>query len=108
MRRLDCARPVRTATGQARNAGEAVQQLAHIARERKRLAQERTAIMRRIRKIDSRLEAMTSLEGKLLPMMRKEGPPANAAPTPTSETPRPAPPRRIVLPLGISQSTLQY
>ena len=117
MRRLECARPARTATGQARNAGEAVQQLAHIARERQRLGQERKAIVRRMHKIDARLEAMTTLEDKLMPMMRQDAERAKAAalPTPTpapapAPTPAPPPPprRRSVLPIGLSQVTLHY
>ena len=109
MRRLECARPSRTTTGQARNAGEAVQQLAHIARERQRLGQEREALMRRIRKIDARREAIAALEGKLLPMMRQAVEHAKALAGPSPESPPPAPPaRRPALTVGTSPVTLQY
>jgi hypothetical protein len=121
MRRLECARPARTATGHARNAGEAVQQLAQLARERQRFGQERHVLIRRIHRIDARLEAMATLEGKLLPMMRQEAGRTNTAPAqpapPSPATTRtmvpPAPPapsvrRPTVLPNGLSEVTLQY
>ena len=114
MRRLECARPARTSTGQARNAGEAVQQLAHIARERQRLGQERKALTRRVKKIDGRLETMATLEQKLLPMMKNEVDRAKAAaavspPPAAAATTAPAPaPRRQPLPIGLTEQTLQY
>jgi hypothetical protein len=118
MRRLECARPARTATGHARNAGEAVQQLAHLARERQRFTQERHALIRRVRKIDARLEALVALEVKLLPMMRQAAgrtntalpPPAPPSPAPTGPVSPPAPlvRRQTVLPIGLSEVTLRY
>lgn len=117
MRRLECARPARTAIGQARNAGEAVQQLAHLSRERQRVAQERVSLIRRIRKLDARLVSMTALESKLLPMIRQEAGRSTAAPSPQSPPPAaavaPAPPaapvrRHAALPIGLSEVTLQY
>src|SRR5262245_35181653 len=93
MRRLECARPARTATGQARNAGEAVQQLAHIARERQRLGQERKALVRRMHKVDGRLDAMSALESKLMPMMQQEVDRAKAA---AAGPPDPPPPAAVV------------
>jgi hypothetical protein len=120
MRRLEFARPARTSTGHARNAGEAVQQLAHLARERQRYGQEREALIRRIRKIDARLEIMSTLEARLMPMMRHEAErakavpvpvpvpvSAQAAPPPVTAAPQPAR-RRTVLPMGLSEVTLQY
>ena len=99
MRRLEISRPLRTTvTARARNAGEAVQQLAHLSRERHRLGQERIAVMRRIRKIDARLEAIAATEGKLLPMIQVE-----AAPPPA-----PAAKRPTVAPPGPGEVTLQY
>jgi len=116
MRRLECARPARTATGHARNAGEAVQQLAHLARERQRFGQERRALIRRIHKIDARLDAIATLESKLLPMLRPEASRTNTPPPPESPSPAPAqtvapaPPirRPAALPIGLSEVTLQY
>jgi hypothetical protein len=111
MRRLECARPARTSTGHARNAGEAVQQLAHIARERQRLGQEHKSLMRRIRKIDARLAAMTMLEHKLLPMMQQAADRVAVSAAKSSASPPPAAPpvrRPVALPLGLNQVTLQY
>ena len=119
MRRLECARPPRTAIGHARNAGEAVQQLAHLARERQRLTQERRAVMRRIRKIDARLQAISGLENKLMPMIQGEpartaervpsapAPRAAAAPAPKA-APAVAPKRHVSVPPGLGEVTLQY
>ena len=102
MRRIECARPPRTALGQARNAGEAVQQLAHLARERQRLTQERRTVMRRIRRIDARLQAIASTEDRLLPMLQTD---AKRTPEPA----RAAAPRRSAgLPSGLGEVTLQY
>jgi hypothetical protein len=100
MRRLECARPPRTAIGQARNAGEAVQQLAHLARERQRLVQEHGAVMRRIRKIDARLRVIAAAEHRLLPMLQGEKTRAPAA--------KPAPKRQAVAPAAANEVTLQY
>jgi hypothetical protein len=100
MRRLECARPMRTATGQARNAGEAVQQLAHIARERQRLGQERKALLRRTRKIEARLASITALESRLMPLLRQQMEGGKTAPPPVRQ--------RTALPLGLNQVTLQY
>jgi hypothetical protein len=109
MRRLEFARPPRTATGHARNAGEAVQQLAHVARERQRLAQERKSLVRRILKIDARLEAITATEGKLMPMIQVEAQrPKDSPPTSAPAPPPPPPKRQTPLPLGLSEVTLQY
>ena len=105
MRRLECARPARTTICQARNAGEAVQQLAHVARERQRLGQERKALMRRIRKIDARLRAITAVEQKLLPLMRHE---ADSHTGTAAPLPAPSPRRQVGLPIGFRESTLQY
>jgi hypothetical protein len=118
MKRLEYTRPVRTSTGRARNAGEAAQQLAHVTRERLRITQERTALVRRIQKIDGRLEALTVLEDKLLPMMSQEAARAKAAlpiPEPPQSAPLAAPPPaappakpQSPLPFGMSEVTLQY
>jgi hypothetical protein len=99
MRRLEISRPLRTTiTARARNAGEAVQQLAHLSRERQRLGQERIAVMRRIRKIDARLEAIAATEGKLLPMIQVE---ATAQPAPAAKRP-------AILPPGPGEVKFQY
>jgi hypothetical protein len=137
MRRLEFSRPGRTATGKARNAGEAAQQLSHLTRERMRIGQERKALLGRVQKIDARLVALAALEEKLLPMMRKEtaaktAPPSpdppSAAPLPVApplpavpalqapplqapplQTPAAPPVRRpTVLPVGMSEVTLRY
>lgn len=127
MRHVEFTRPARTATGRARNAGEAAQQLAHLTRERLRLGQERKALVARIQKIDQRLQAIVALEDKLLPMLRKvadrvkgaqaappprpPAPPLPAAPpAPQRSAAPPTPPirRATVLPLGMSEVTLQY
>jgi hypothetical protein len=120
MRRIEFTRPARTSTGRARNAGEAAQQLAHVTRERIRIRQERTALGGRIQKIDARLEALTALEDKLLPMMRQEADRAKTA-LPPQQSVSPAPPLPAVpplsapavrpptaLPVGMSEVTLQY
>lgn len=123
MRRLESTRPARTSIGRARNAGEAAQQLAHITRERLRMGQERKALLGRVQKIDTRLESLAALEDKLLPMMRKEADRAKAA-LPPQGPPLPAPPiapplpvatlsappagPQTVLPIGMSEVTLQY
>ena len=114
MRRLESTRPSRTLTGQARNAGEAAQQLAHVTRERLRIGQERQALGRRIQKIDARLVALARLEEKLLPMMSKEAARAKAAlpaPAPPPAAPPPsAPPAKpqVAWPIGLNEVTLQY
>jgi hypothetical protein len=91
MRHLEFSRPARTATGKARNAGEAAQQLAHVTRERLRLGQERKALLARIQKIDGRLGVLSALEDKLVPMVRKEADRAKGAQSPL-QPPSPAPP----------------
>ena len=127
MRHVEFTRPARTATGRARNAGEAAQQLAHLTRERLRIGQERKALVARIQKIDDRLGAIAAFEEKLLPMVRKEADRARGAQTPPPPRPPapplpaappspqlsaapPAPPvrRHAVLPIGMSEVTLQY
>lgn len=72
MKRLEYARRVRTFTGHGRTAGDFVNQLAHMSRERHRLDQERKTLMRRIRRIDARLEAIAATEAKLLPRIQQE------------------------------------
>jgi hypothetical protein len=98
MRHLEITRPARTATGRARNAGEAAQHLAHITRERLRLGQERKALVARIQKIDARLVALSALEDRLLPMMRKEADRAKGAQTPPQPPAPSAPLTRAAVP----------
>ena len=115
MRRLEVTRPSRTATGKARNAGEAAQQLAHITRERLRIGQERRALLRRIQKIDARFVALSALEDTLVPMIRQEAdrartvrlPAVPAAPVAAAMA-APPPIAPSLLPVGTREATLQY
>jgi hypothetical protein len=72
MKRLEYTRRVRTYTGHGRGAGDFVNQLAHMSRERHRLDQERKTLMRRIRRIGARLEAIATAEARLLPRIQQE------------------------------------
>jgi hypothetical protein len=102
MRRLEFTRPGRNAATLPRNAGEAVTQLAHLARERQRLQQERATLMRRIRRIDTRLRAIAATETRLMPLIHAEVQ-AKSAGEATTPTRKP-----VVLPAGMGEVTLRY
>ena len=99
-KRLEIPRRIRSVPGQARNAAEAVMHLAHVARERHRLEQERISLERRIVRIKTRLIAIAGAETKLVPLIQPSKPPAaEGAPPPVVPT---------VLPAGVMRVTLQY
>src|SRR3954447_3057706 len=109
MKRLEIVRrfkSVRGVAGQARNAAEAVMVLAHVARERHRLEQERHSLGKRLTRIDARLTEIAGTEMRLVPAIQAiPYRPAGAAPPPAAAEPvRP----RAPLPAGVTQVTLQY
>lgn len=69
MKRLEYSRKVRSSPCQARDSTEAVIALAQIARERKRLQQERHTLMRRIGRIDFRLGEIGATETRIVPII---------------------------------------
>ena len=69
MKRLEFSRKVRTSRCQARDSTEAVIALAQIARERKRLEQERYTLMKRIGRIDFRLGEIGATETRIVPII---------------------------------------
>ena len=91
MKRLEYTRSIRSVPGHARNAAEAVMVLAHVARERHRLEQERRSLAKRLIRIDARLIAIAGTETRLVPAIQV-----------------PAPMRHAPLPPGVTQVTLQY
>jgi hypothetical protein len=105
MKRLDYTRRIRTVPGHARNAAEAVMYLAHVARERFRLEQERKSLTKRIQKIEVRLTQIAGTENKLAPTMQlpSQRPGEADVPLPAAMTARPR-----MLPAGVTQVTLQY
>jgi hypothetical protein len=70
MRRLEYTRRTRSTPANARNATEAVMFLAHVGRERNRLAQEKTTLEKRIRRIDARLDEIAGTETRLVPVIQ--------------------------------------
>ena len=82
MKRLQYERRFRTVPGHARNSAEAVMYLAHVARERHRLGQERSSLEKRMKRIEARLSAIAATETKLVPMIRLEHSPVLPAPAP--------------------------
>ena len=109
MKRLEIVRrfrSVRGVAGQARNAAEAVMVLAHVARERHRLEQERRSLGKRITRIEARLTEISDTEMRLVPAIQAmpHRPAEPAAPVAAT----PPPPRRPLLPAGVTQVTLQY
>jgi hypothetical protein len=107
MKRLEIVRrfrSVRGVAGQARNAAEAVMVLAHVARERHRLEQERRSLGKRITRIEARLTEIAGAEMRLVPAIQAM-PHRPAEPAPAAAAP---PPRRPLLPAGVTQVTLQY
>ena len=107
MKRLEYTRRIRTVPGNVRNAAEAIMFLAHVARERYRLEQERKSLTKRITRIEARLVQIAGTEHKLAPAMQ-------SAPTPQtpSDLDMPVPAtiavRSRMLPAGVTQVTLQY
>ena len=109
MKRLEIVRrfrSVRGVAGQARNAAEAVMVLAHVARERHRLEQERRSLGKRITRIDARLTEIAGTEMRLVPTIQAmPHRPSDAEPSPSMPVPVRA---RAPLPAGVTQVTLQY
>jgi hypothetical protein len=105
MRRLEYQRKVRWAPFQARNSAEAVLFLAQIVRERRRLEQERNCLLKRIGRINLRLDEIGSTETRIVPTIKvgpeQDAPPQAAVRTPRMERPHP-------LPAGFTEFTLQY
>ena len=111
MKRLESIRrfrSVRGVAGQVRNAAEAVMVLAHVARERHRLEQERRSLGKRLTRIDARLTEIAGTEMRLVPTIQAmPHRPADSEPSPS--LPVVVPVRaRAPLPAGVTQVTLQY
>jgi hypothetical protein len=71
MKKLEFERPrTRSLRSHARNPADAVMVLAQVARERHRLGQERQSLVKRMKRIEERLSAITATETKLVPMIR--------------------------------------
>ena len=105
MRRLEYQRKVRSAPFQARTAAEPILFLAQIVRERRRLEQELTGLLKRIGRINLRLDEIGSTETKIAPTIKvasePTAPPKVAARSSRIERPR-------TLPTGFTEFTLQY
>jgi len=105
MRRLEYQRKVRCAPFQARNSAEAVLFLAQIVRERRRLEQERHTLLKRIGRINLRLDEIGSTETKIVPVIKvvsePNAPPQAAVRSSGME-------RQHTLPTGFTEFTLQY
>jgi len=112
MKRLECIRrfrSVRGVAGQARNAAEAVMVLAHVARERHRLEQERRSLGKRLTRIDARLTEIAGTEMRLVPAIQAMPHRPAESESAVVPVPLPAPVRvRAGLPAGVTQVTLQY
>jgi hypothetical protein len=110
MKRLEIVRrfkSVRGVAGQARNAAEAVMVLAHVARERHRLEQERRSLGQRLTRIDARLTEIAGTEMRLVPTIQAM--PHRPADLEAPAVPIAVPGRvRPPLPAGVTQVTLQY
>lgn len=70
MRRLEYSRKVRSVPFQAKNSAEAVMFLAQIARERRRLEQERACLLRRINRIEVRIGEIGETETRIVPVIK--------------------------------------
>jgi len=109
MKRLESIRrfrSVRGVAGQVRNAAEAVMVLAHVARERHRLEQERRSLGKRLTRIDARLTEIAGTEMRLVPTIQAmPHRPPDPEPSPAMPLPLRA---RAPLPAGVTQVTLQY
>jgi hypothetical protein len=81
MRRLEFERPrTRSVRSTPRTSAEAVMVLAQVSRERNRLGQERESLAKRMKRIESRLNAIAVAETKLAPMVAYAPPPPRPAP----------------------------
>jgi hypothetical protein len=90
--------------GRARNTAEAAMYLAHVARERHRLQQERTSLEKRIRRIERQLTLIAGTEGKLVPALQ----PATAAVEPCQPPSMAHTVRAAAAHAGVMEITLQY
>jgi hypothetical protein len=102
-KRLDYPRRIGSVPARVRNAAEAVMCLAHVARERHRLEQERVSLEHRMRRITARLTAIAGEETRLVPLIQC---PARVPPVPPVA--RVDAPIRDPLPSGLGEMTLQY
>jgi len=109
MRRLEYQRKVRCARFQGRT-GEPILFLAQIVRERRRLEQERTALLKRIGRINLRLDEIGSTETRIVPAIKVTSEPNVSEPTDPRKVAvrslRMEPPH--TLPTGFTEFTLQY
>src|SRR5439155_17673285 len=110
MRRLEYQRKVRSAPFQARTAAEPILFLAEIVRERRRLEQELTSLLKRIGRINLRLDEIGSTETKIVPAIKVTSEPNVSEPTGPRKVAvrslRMEPPH--TLPTGFTEFTLQY
>ena len=77
-----------------KNAADAVQVLAQIAREKLRLSQERKTWEKRVGKIDARLREIAGLELRLFPLALSEAPSHGQEARPMTRVFSPAPPAK--------------
>jgi|SRR5690349_2414243 hypothetical protein len=113
MKRLESIRrfrSVRGVAGQVRNAAEAVMVLAHVARERHRLEQERRSLGKRLTRIEERLTEIAGTEMRLVPTIQAmPHRPPDPDVSPSMPLAVAVPVRaRAPLPAGVTQVTLQY
>jgi hypothetical protein len=108
MKKLEFERPrSRTIRSHVRSTTDAVMVLAHVARERYRLGQERQSLVKRMKRIEARLTAIAATETKLVPMIRVDTQgPMTGADTPPPAVYVPPPPRPA--PAYAGGMTLQY
>jgi hypothetical protein len=104
LKRIEHIRKVRTAPFQGKTATAVVTVLAHMARERQRLEQERGNWEKRIQRIEFRLKQLSAAEARLIPMVQlgavSDAPPKKPALL-AAGTRNPLPP-------GFKELTLQY
>ena len=105
MRRLEYQRKVRTVPFQARNSADPVLFLAQIVRERRRLEQELGTLMRRIGRINVRLDEIGTTETKIVPVIRVTSD-SNASQKLAVRNSMAE--RQQMLPTGFTELTLQY
>lgn len=105
MRRLEYERKVRSTPCRARDSTEAVLILAQIARERKRLEQERHTLMRRVGRIDFRLGEIGATETRIVPIIQVAAQPIAAVDTPKQEIRMPS---HTVVSKRFAEFTVQY
>lgn len=70
MKRLEFVRKMRGARCQAKTSDEAIMFLAQIARERRRLEQERVCLLRRLGQIDLRIGEIGISENRIAPAIK--------------------------------------